>query len=65
MKSLSMCKKYLPEWGGSAVCDSPCLKLIVGDAYKYLNECNKKFDVIIMDISDPIEIGPGIMLYTK
>jgi spermidine synthase len=23
------------------------------------------FDVIIMDILDPIEAGPGIMLYTK
>merc|ERR1712226_1617641 len=25
----------------------------------------EEFDVIIMDISDPIEAGPGIMLYTK
>jgi spermidine synthase len=26
---------------------------------------SETFDVIIMDISDPIEAGPGIMLYTK
>ena len=62
---IDVCKKYLSGWGGSAVCENPRFELIVGDVYKYLNECNDKFDVIIMDISDPIEVGSGIMLYTK
>lgn len=38
---------------------------IVGDAHKYLMETEEKFDVIIMDISDPVEAGPGIALYTQ
>ena len=38
---------------------------MIGDAYAWMMETTEKFDVIIMDISDPIEAGPGIMLYTK
>ena len=57
--------KYLPEWGGTGVKNDPRFELIVGDAYAYLLDCKEKFDIVIMDISDPIEAGPGIMLYTK
>lgn len=62
---VEVCKKYLPEWGGEAVANHPKLELIIGDAHKYLMETTEKFDVIIMDISDPIEAGPGIALYTQ
>lgn len=55
----------MPEWGGEAVANHPKMELIIGDAHKYLMETNDKFDVIIMDISDPIEAGPGIALYTQ
>jgi len=58
-------KKYLPTWGGEEVASNPRLELIIGDAYKYLMETTETFDVIIMDISDPIEAGPGIQLYTQ
>jgi len=64
-KVIDVCKQYLPEWGGEEVATNPRLELIVGDAYAYLIDCKEKFDVIIMDISDPIEAGPGIMLYTQ
>mmetsp|Transcript_50802 Transcript_50802/g.122495 ORF Transcript_50802/g.122495 Transcript_50802/m.122495 type:complete len:367 (-) Transcript_50802:50-1150(-) len=57
--------KYLPEWGGMGVKNDPRFELIVGDAYAYLLNCKETFDIVIMDISDPIEAGPGIMLYTK
>lgn len=62
---VNVCKEFLPEWGGEAVINHPKFELIVGDAHKYLMETNEKFDVIIMDISDPIEAGPGIALYTQ
>mmetsp|Transcript_21991 Transcript_21991/g.33003 ORF Transcript_21991/g.33003 Transcript_21991/m.33003 type:complete len:408 (-) Transcript_21991:73-1296(-) len=64
-KVLEVCKRYMPEWGGEAVASHPKMELIVGDAHKYLMETEEKFDVIIMDISDPIEAGPGIALYTQ
>lgn len=62
---LRECQKYLHEWGGDAVATNPRLELKIGDAYAYLMSCEEKFDVIIMDISDPIEAGPGVMLYTQ
>jgi spermidine synthase len=62
---VELCKIHLPEWGGDAVANNPRLKLIIGDAYEYLKNTDENFDAIIMDISDPIEAGPGIMLYTK
>ena len=58
-------QRYLPEWGGEAVTSHPKFELIIGDAHKYLMETSEVFDVIIMDISDPIEAGPGIALYTQ
>jgi thermospermine synthase len=62
---VELCQIHLPEWGGSKVASDPRLELIIGDAYEYLMNTNDKFDAIIMDISDPIEAGPGIMLYTQ
>lgn len=62
---VDICKQYLPEWGGEAVLSDPRFQLIVGDAHAYMLETTDIFDVIIMDISDPIEAGPGIALYTK
>jgi len=36
---------------------------VIDDAKKYLEEYKGKFDVVIMDIADPIMAGPGIALY--
>jgi len=64
-KVIEVCKKFLPEWGGEKVTSDPRFELIISDAHAWMMETEEKFDVIIMDISDPIEAGPGIMLYTK
>jgi spermidine synthase len=62
---VNICREYLPEWGGETVMSDPRFELVIGDCYEYLLNCTEKFDAIIMDISDPIEAGPGIMLYTQ
>ncbi|KAG7356546.1 spermidine synthase / putrescine aminopropyltransferase [Nitzschia inconspicua] len=64
-KVVEVSVQILHEWGGEAVKNDPRFELITGDAYAYLLECKETFDVIVMDISDPIEAGPGVMLYTK
>ena len=64
-KVVEVCRKHLPERGGDAVANDPRMELIFGDAHAYLLNTKETFDVIIMDISDPIEAGPGIALYTK
>jgi thermospermine synthase len=62
---VDVCVEFLPQWGGEAVKSDPRFELTIGDAYAYLLDTKDTFDVVIMDISDPIEAGPGIMLYTK
>jgi len=64
-KVIEVCKEFLPEWGGETVTSNPKFELVIGDAHAWMMNTKETFDVIIMDISDPIEAGPGIALYTK
>jgi len=59
---VEVCKKHLPEWVGGCY-DDPRMELVIGDAKTWLENANEMFDVIILDISDPTEGGPGIALY--
>lgn len=61
---VDICKEKLPEWGAGCT-EDPRLEVVCTDAYKWLKEHDETFDVIIMDIADPIEAGPGYVLYTK
>eukprot|EP00475_Leptophrys_vorax_P042682 TRINITY_DN80509_c0_g1_i1.p1 TRINITY_DN80509_c0_g1~~TRINITY_DN80509_c0_g1_i1.p1 ORF type:complete len:335 (-),score=111.82 TRINITY_DN80509_c0_g1_i1:97-1101(-) len=56
------CREHLPEWAAGAF-DDPRLEIYYQDAKAWLENFDGKFDVIIMDIADPIEAGPGIALY--
>ncbi len=58
------CKRYLPEWHQGAF-DDPRVTLKYLDARKYIEETQEVFDVIIIDISEPVEEGPAYLLYTK
>jgi len=58
------CKKYLPEWHQGSF-DDPRTRLEFRDARKYLEETKDVYDVIIIDISEPMEEGPAYLLYTK
>jgi len=56
--------KYLEEWGGNEVFKDPRFECYYEDAKKFVEEYKgPKFDVVIMDVADPIEAGPGIALY--
>lgn len=57
------CKMHLPEWHQGAF-DDPRVELRFLDARRYLEETDAIFDVIIIDISEPIEAGPAYLLYT-
>lgn len=58
------CKAYLPQWHQGAF-DDPRVDLKFLDARKYLEETDDVFDVMIIDISEPVEEGPAYLLYTK
>jgi spermidine synthase len=57
-------KKYMPELSDGAFEDKR-VELVIGDGRKYVEDCGRKFDVIIVDVTDPLEGGPGQLLYTK
>ncbi|MEB3883677.1 polyamine aminopropyltransferase [Lyngbya sp. CCY1209] len=58
------CRQYLPEMHQGAF-DDPRTELVVGDALEYLDNTEQTWDVIISDLSDPIEEGPSFKLFTK
>ena len=58
------CRKYIPEWSDGAF-EDPRQELRYMDARKYLEETQDKYDIIIIDISEPVQEGPAYLLYTK
>jgi spermidine synthase len=61
---VSLCRRLLPSWHQNAF-DDPRAELHFADARKYLDESSEKFDVIIIDLVDPLEQGPARLLYTQ
>jgi spermidine synthase len=61
---ISLCRRFLPSWHQQAFDDSRT-ELHFADARKYLQESRDKFDVIIIDLVDPLEQGPARLLYTQ
>ncbi|TVQ58057.1 MAG: polyamine aminopropyltransferase [Rhodobacteraceae bacterium] len=54
-------KRYLPGIGGGAF-DDPRLEVVIADGADYMKADGERFDVIIVDSTDPI--GPGVTLFT-
>ncbi len=58
------CKQHLPEMHQGCF-DDPRLEVVIADALTFLDETDERWDVIISDLSDPIEEGPSFKLFTK
>jgi len=61
---VALSKKYLPDHSRGAFEDSRT-ELHHVDARDYLAKSNDKFDIIVIDLPDPIEEGPAYLLYTR
>jgi len=57
------CKEHLEE-NHKAFAD-PRLDCVIDDAKAWIERSDLKFDIIIMDLDDPLEGGPCYQLYTK
>lgn len=55
---------FLPGWNNGAFEDERT-EIVYVDARKYLEEHSEKFDVILIDITEPIENTPAYYLVTK
>jgi spermidine synthase len=61
---VELCKKYFPKFS-QGVFQDPKLDFRVADARKTLEEESQRYDVIVLDLTDPVEEGPSVFLYTK
>lgn len=60
---VELCRQHLPGHHQGAF-EDPRLSLHIADARAFLQESGERFDVIVMDVADPIEGGPAYLLYT-
>ncbi len=58
------CREHLADMH-QGVFDDPRLEVVIDDALHFLDATDTKWDVIISDLSDPIEDGPSFKLFTK
>lgn len=61
---IDICRRFLPSLHQGSFDDSR-LELHIVDVKGYLEERQEKFDVIILDLPEPIEEGPASVLHTK
>ncbi len=61
---VELCRQYLPQHHRGSF-DDPRVDLQHRDARAFLAEPGEKFDVMVMDLVDPMEGGPAYLLYTR
>ena len=61
---VAACRQYLPEMHHSSF-DDPRVEVAIADALVELDNMDEQWDIIISDLSDPIEEGPSFPLFTK
>jgi spermidine synthase len=59
-----ICREYLPTWHQGAF-DDARTRLLHEDARAVLERENNKYDIIILDLSEPVDDGPSYMLFTE
>ena len=61
---VALCREHLPNHHDGSF-DVPRTNLIYEDARGYLQKTSDRYDVIILDLVDPLEGGTAAMLYTQ
>lgn len=59
---VDICRQHLRSICGEAF-DDPRVELSIGDGRAYMERCREHFDVILLDLTDPLE--PSKYVYTK
>ena len=61
---VDLCRRFLPQHHQGSF-DDPRVELLHQDARGYLAETDETYDVIVLDLVDPLEGGPAYLLYTR
>jgi len=60
---VDICRRHLPEWSAGAF-ESTRAELIIGDAREHIFASRGQLDVIIGDLTEPLEDSPSAQLHT-
>ncbi|HEV3166121.1 MAG TPA: fused MFS/spermidine synthase, partial [Isosphaeraceae bacterium] len=61
---VEICKQHMAEWHQGAF-DDPRTEVLIGDGRAFLETNDRTFDVVICDITDFLDHGPALRLYTR
>jgi spermidine synthase len=61
---VALCRTHLPGWHAGAF-DDPRVRVLHEDARAFVEETAERYDIIVNDITDPIEGGPSKLLFTR
>ena len=61
---VDLCREYLPNHHQGSF-DDPRVSLVHADAAAYLEATSELFDIVIIDVPDPLEAGPAYLLFTQ
>jgi spermidine synthase len=59
---IELSRKHLPNHHAGAF-DDPRANIVIADGAKFVKEAEERYDVIIIDSTDPV--GPGAVLFTE
>ncbi|HSV28988.1 MAG TPA: polyamine aminopropyltransferase [Candidatus Omnitrophota bacterium] len=59
---VDFCREHMPSVSDGAF-DDPRTEIVIADGIKFMAETDRKFDLIVIDSTDPI--GPGGVLFTE
>jgi spermidine synthase len=59
---IDLCREHFPHISAGAY-DNPRTRIVIADGTKFVAETDERFDVILVDSTDPI--GPGAVLFTR
>ena len=57
---IDMAREWLPQIHRGAF-DDPCLDIRLGDGRQFVEQCEERFDQIVLDLTDPF--GPAVQLH--
>ncbi|MEZ4382354.1 MAG: methyltransferase domain-containing protein [Nannocystaceae bacterium] len=62
---VELCKEHLPEWSAGAL-DDPRVESRIGDFLDTIHSApTGSYDVIVSDLTDPVEDGPSVHLWSR
>jgi spermidine synthase len=61
---IDVCKEFIPSIADGAL-EDPRVEIVIADGMDYAKKCQEQFDIIALDLTDPIPDGPAAGLYEE